>query len=269
MYLYSLVALLLTCILAPHIRKQSPMQNLAFAWFYLIDSIINAVYTAAFGVSWFVVLAQHNSPLGGDLAKGGEVVPGGKTIEETAGFTDPEHQVTQVEAIVDSNGLFGQHGTLIGHNAADSAPASGAFETTILERGSLTSIGVLCTMWLIRIYFILVVLAYARSCLRQYIALSSMNTYAPGGDSKMADDPFAPHKELGQGWRGKLGRAMISIGRGYWLGADERDAQDWERGFASRFGTGELRRPAERERRRRAGTGPSSARPVELNELQK
>jgi hypothetical protein len=50
MYIYSLVAFVLTAFLAPHIQKQSPLQCLALAWFYLIDSVINAAYTVFFAV---------------------------------------------------------------------------------------------------------------------------------------------------------------------------------------------------------------------------
>ncbi|MCW3717643.1 hypothetical protein UE95_040995, partial [Burkholderia cenocepacia] len=45
MYLYSLIALGVAAILFPHIRAQSPLQCLALAYLYALDSIINAAYT--------------------------------------------------------------------------------------------------------------------------------------------------------------------------------------------------------------------------------
>ncbi|GAT30995.1 UPF0596 Golgi apparatus membrane protein c [Aspergillus luchuensis] len=148
MYIYSLLALGLTALLFPHIRKQTPLQCLALAWLYVLDSLINAAYTAAFGVTWFLVVSQHYD-------NGSASGPGGETIAQTAGFTSPNPD--------------------------------------------------------------------------------------------------------GQGWQGKLGRIMISIGRNYWLGEDE-EGGNWMatlgRRFRARAEDTELPGPLERERRRRSGTGP-------------
>lgn len=35
------------------------------------------------------------------------------------------------------------------------------------------------------------------------------------------DNPFAETKPSGQGWRGKMGRGMVSVGKGYWLGGSD------------------------------------------------
>ncbi|KAB8342883.1 hypothetical protein FH972_022480 [Carpinus fangiana] len=274
MYVYSLGALVLTATLAPHVRKQSPLQCLALAWFYLLDSLINATYTAAFGVSWFVVLAQHAapSPEGAALSP-----PGGKMMDDVAGFTTPKYNVTQVDALVEpaDGALTGQEGTLAGHNAGDRrAVAEGALSAVIFEKGSIASVAIISALWLVRLYFILVVIAYARGVLRQHIVRASQHSAAfPSVDAKGVENPFAEDKELGQGWRGKLGRVMVGVGRNFWLASDE--SGDWERSVGGRFSAHQQRRSKsepkgvlERERRRRAGTGPSEIRPIELDNVQ-
>jgi hypothetical protein len=33
--------------------------------------------------------------------------------------------------------------------------------------------------------------------------------------------PFEGRGKMGEGWRGVVGRAMVRVGRGYWIGEDE------------------------------------------------
>jgi len=274
MYLYSLLALALATYLAPHIRRQSPLQCLALAWLYVLDSLINAAYTLAFGVGWFLVLAQHNSPNPGEPGTPGaiESTPGGAMMDDTAGFTNPSFTVTSVDVVATAvPGTIGeQDGTLVGHppiSARDVAAAAsiapgGALHTTILQSGSIASITVIATLWLIRLYAMLVVLTYARRALRQHIATTSqaslrLQTGNSSSETAMADDPFAVGQEEGQGWSGRLGRLMLSVGRSYWLGADENeDRERVMRGRAHKDGEAPATGVFERERRRRAGTGP-------------
>jgi len=119
------------------------------------------------------------------------------------------------------------------------------------------------------VYFCLVMLAYARLVLRQSISASaakqSTTTYTSASASaNMAENPFAEGRPEGQGWRGRLGRAMVSVGRTYWLGSDEDDS--WMNGMGGKFRkSGDLgaveNGPLERERRRRSGTGPPAVPP--------
>lgn len=268
MYLYSLAALVITGFLAPHIKHgaQSPFECLSLAWLYILDSTINAAYTAAFGVSWFLVLAQHNSP-----ATDHSNIPGGQTIGDTAGFTNPTYNVSQVEVLDDG---------LVGHEKrAISATSNGFLSDTILQSGSIASITVISSLWMVRIYFILVVMAYARAVLRQYIVNYSQSStdYSASEDKNYASDPFAETKPLGAGWKGKLGRIMVAIGRSYWLGADEADStglaeEEWAKGMDGRIKrgrAGNIPGVIERERRRRSGTGPPMLRSIELGEVRK
>lgn len=264
MYIYSILALALTAFLAPHIRTQTPLYCLALAWFYLLDSVINAAYTIAFTVTWFRVISQHHhsAPTSGI---------GSSTMGKTAGFTNPKYNVSSV------------HVAPVGVPVASAAPASapaGAIDglggnpslgNGVLQPESFQSIGVICTLWTIRIYFVVVMMAFARQCLRQYASsprspLSRHGSVAHSRNTSTVSNVdlepnlFSTRSPDGQGWKGKLGRAMTSIGRGYWLDRDEDDG--WMFGINRKFQQsrgffnstdGGL---SERERRRRSGTGP-------------
>jgi disulfide bond formation protein DsbB len=278
MYMYSTLALILTAYLAPHIRKQSPLQCLALAWFYVLDSIINAAYTAIFAATWFLVLAQHDA---GTSDKNG---PGASTMDQTSGFTDPQFNVSKVEVVATPNPPMagsGQDAVAAGVPASSAATSgsNGALQNALLDGQNMNSIGVIIAMWTIRAYFCLIMLAFARMIIRQHIASSGTKTgidYTTAStNSQLAENPFAASKPEGQGWRGKLGRVLIAIGRSYWLGSDEDDS--WMYGMGGKFrksgvageeggfmlskiesATG----PAERERRRRSGTGPPAPAPT-------
>lgn len=268
MYIYSLTALALTVFLFPHIRKQSPLQCLALAWFYLFDTVINAAYTAAFGVTWFLVVSQHyhNAPTSGP----------GSTIDDTAGFTNPKFNVSGVH--VAGNILSAGQDAVITADPA-SAPAGSAGMNTdgtpslgngVTQPESFESIIMIAILSVIRLYFIFVIFAFARQSLRYQLLNASQPRYnklpthsratSVASTADIDREPFLPHTPEGQGWQGTLGRSMISVFRNYWLGPDfaEEDAS-WINGFGR--GVHKRNEPSvsglnERERRRRSGTGP-------------
>lgn len=269
MYIYSTLALILAAYLAPHIRKQSPLQCLALAWFYILDSVVNAGYTAAFAVTWFLVLAQH------DAGTGQKKGPGAGTMQDTSGFTDPQLNVSRVEVVATpGSGVAGGQDAVAAGVPASTAAGSGsngALSSAVLDTQSMNSIGVIITLWTIRAYFCLVMLAFARMVIRQHIAstgkVGTADYTTASANPNLAENPFSENKPEGQGWTGKLGRGMISVGRSYWLGSDEDDS--WMYGFNNKFrknnnsaeeGGMVLNKiesgPTERERRRRSGTGP-------------
>lgn len=263
LYIYSLFALLITILLAPHIRTQSPFHCLALATFYILDSIINAAYTAAFGITWFLVISQHHSDANGDKAPGA----GGETIGDTAGFTSPEFNVSHVDvAVGPDQGVPGHKNEAVTSGSLGS-PATTAVSPSlghgVLQPESISSIVAICALWAIRVYFVLIVMSYARLVLRRYVA-STSRTGIGSKLSGLIEDPFAIHLPEGKGWRGRLGRVMISVGRGYWLGSEEGD-DAWMNDEVA-MGRMKRREPAqgasdapgvvERERRRRSGTGP-------------
>jgi hypothetical protein len=112
MYLYSTFALLATVFLYKHIRLQSPFQMLFLAHLYAIDSVVNALYTALFGVAWFYTLASQS---------GDSKVPGSHGISDNAGFTSPKYNVSKVDVIAaPTQGLQGgQNAVAVGHGTGN------------------------------------------------------------------------------------------------------------------------------------------------------
>jgi hypothetical protein len=253
MYIYSLGATVLLAFLVPHIRKQSPFQCLALAWLYLIDTVVNTAFTAAFAVTWFLAVSADHVTKGIPSS-----APGSGTIGDTAGFTSPKHNVSKVDVIASP-----ATGAMAGQDAvAYGVPGSGAASALnpSLSHGvgieeSIPSIMVVVLLTLIRVYFIFVVMAYARQVLRQHVYTRSNKqlTLHTDGQADNVENPF----ESLDGWRGKVGRVMVSIGRSYWLGHQGDD--DWAKGLDGRFRTKTASGPPgtfERERRARSGTGP-------------
>lgn len=249
MYIYSIFALVLSAYLAPHIRTQSPLPCIVLACFYVLDSIINAAYTAAFAVAWFLVLAQHSV---GEASK----APGAGTISDTSGFTSPEFNVSSVEIVAAPGATPPATVSAVPANTPAGQTGNGTLANAVLSSSSMNSIGIIVALWTIRVYFCVIMLAYARLVLRQHIAAVSQKSTS----YSTSENPFATVP----GWRGKLGRFLVSIGKSYWLGSDEGDA--WMTVMGSKFrkseesGIGltkvETTGPSERERRRRSGTGP-------------
>ena len=261
MYIYSLVALVITVLLASHIRTQSPFHCLALACFYIFDSIVNAAYTAAFSITWFLVISQHHSDAKGNKAPGA----GGSTIDDTSGFTSPQFNVSHVDVSVapDQGVAPGDQAVAVGQPGFSTSAATPSLGHGVLQPESMSSIVTICALWVIRVYFILVVMSYARLVLRQHVAAISRSNTAlhPGSKSTtMAENPFSPHLAESQGWKGKLGRLMVGLGRSYWLGSDEEDEAWMNNAQSYRRREEGIAMPVpgvvERERRRRSGTGP-------------
>ena len=265
MYIYSLACLVVTALLARHINTNSPFHCLSLAWLYVLDSLINAGYTAAFAVTWFLLMLGKASG------------PGAETVKDTAGFTDPVHNVSSVTVVVapiKDSVVPGQDAV-----AAGTPATSANGNTALLDTQSMNAIGVIVVLWTVRAYFCLVMLSWARSVVRQHIAIVSVRSGQYSNSSKgLAEDPFAEGKGEGQGWKGKLGRFMIALGPRYFLGPEnEGEDESWVQTVGRKFGvkrhvagheidvaTGPGiplqkvtdARPTERERRRRSGTGP-------------
>ncbi|GAB1726579.1 hypothetical protein NU195Hw_g2504t1 [Hortaea werneckii] len=259
-YIYSILVLGLICYLSPAIRQRDAdgaLKVLALAWLYVLDTILNSLYTTMFGLGWFILLAQHlneRSPLASNKP------PGGSTMNETAGFTDPEHSVSEVEVVATPapGAMSGQDA--IAYGAGDSSALSGV----LFQQGSMASVFVIGLLWAVRVYLCVIVLSYARTTLRQHVANSSSTSYTQSDDPTMAENPFRLGREEGEGWRGQLGRFMLRFpSQRYWLGRDE--TEEWVRATSGRFESGRralrIKVPednglGERERRARSGTGP-------------
>jgi len=258
MYLYSLVALVLIAFLMPHIRKQSPFECLALAYFYLLDTIINTAFTSAFAITWLLAVSADNV---------NTVIPsnapGSGTIGDTAGFTNPQYNVTSVNVIATpAEGTTGGQDAvayaIAGTVAATASAPSLGHAAGIQE--SIPSIMVVAVLTLIRIYFILVTMSYARRVLRQHIFRSSkIHLHNDGTTEAHPENPFAADTPEGDGWRGKMGRFMVKFGKDYWIGGQTED-DAWAKGLDGRFMNAKVSSgppgTVERERRARSGTGP-------------
>ena len=184
-------------------------------------------------------------------------------MDDTAGFTSPKFNVSHVEvAVTPGTGLAaGQEGVAIGVPGASTSASGPSLGHGFTQSESVTSILVICALMLVRVYFAFIVLSYARFVLRQHIADVSFrsNIHLQDKGASLVENPFEPHFPEGQGWKGRVGRAMVSVGKTYWLGIDEDDT--WMRGVGGKFRktrdmSGWDSGPIERERRRRSGTGP-------------
>ncbi|KAK3669573.1 hypothetical protein LTR78_010573 [Recurvomyces mirabilis] len=267
-YIYSLLVLALIIYLSPAIRAPrdapvgSTIKILGLAWLYVLDTVVNSVYTTLFGLGWFVLLAQHLGEK--NPVPGAEGIVGG-IMNDTAGFTSPEHTVSQVDVVAipaAPGAVSGQEATIVA--------SGGSLSGVVLEQGSLSSIFIIALLWLVRLYFCIVILSYARSTLRAHIAASSAatGTYTSTSstDPNIADSPFRRGRTEGEGWFGALGRTMLKFpSTRYWLGKDESE-DEWARSVESRVERarglrikvpgGNGNGVGERERRARSGTGP-------------
>jgi hypothetical protein len=254
MYIYSLAALILLAFLMPHIRKQTPFQCLALAWVYVIDTVVNTAFTAAFAVTWLIAVSEDTTHT---------ETPGSIAASSAEGAARIARRYVSDGADAMSNAIApGEDMAAAIANAATGSAASSLGDAVGIEE-TIPSILLVALISLVRVYFILIMMAFARQVLRQHMySTSTANKTQFRTDGTVdvpASNPFAVGQPAGQGWKGKLGRLMVSIGEGYWLGGQADD--DWAKGLDGRFKTSR-RVPSgppgtvERERRARSGTGP-------------
>ncbi|KAI5291780.1 hypothetical protein KEM54_000016 [Ascosphaera aggregata] len=172
MYIYSLLALSLTAFLSPYIRTQAPLQCLALAWFYVVDSLINTAYTLAFGASWFLVVSQHHlAAASGEAARGSpsSLAPGSGMLDDTAGFTSPKYNVSRVIVGIGANDVSASPQNTDAPAGMDlSAPGVPTVANGIRQPEGFQSILIIVALLAVRVYFSCVMLAFARQCIHQY-----------------------------------------------------------------------------------------------------
>ncbi|KAK3353684.1 Inositolphosphorylceramide synthase subunit Kei1-domain-containing protein [Lasiosphaeria hispida] len=199
LYILEVLMVATLAYLIPHIRKQSPFHNLALAWLYVIDSAVNAAYTTAFATIWY--LANFHDARG----------PAGAEAGPTTERDEPEFDDI---APVDTGSIA-------------VAAASGVND-------SVASMVLIIGFTLMRIYFTLVIMAYARTILRCCIRTDDSGDVSDEIGKGRETNPFAEGAILGDGLKGKLGRIMVSVGRGYWLGSHIED-EEWAKDTGSKF----------------------------------
>lgn len=207
MYIYSLSLFGFLIYLAPQIRNRSPLPALSFAYLYLLDSAINIGYTLFFAASWFFVLSSSSRPSASSSASSSAPVPPAPVPAATINEHSPAANVSRV-ALPGSVAAEVPHAVAIGSAAAAAGGASGmgGVGVGVLQPESATSILLISVFWAVRLYFIVVVFAWARQVVRASAAATPH------------EEPFERRTNGGAGWRGRLGRALLRVGPGYWRG---------------------------------------------------
>ncbi|KAK1751985.1 Inositolphosphorylceramide synthase subunit Kei1-domain-containing protein [Echria macrotheca] len=96
-YTISILVIVALAYLIPHIRQQSPFQNLALAWLYVIDTISNIAYTTAFATIWY--MAGFHDPAG----PGGAAAGSPSTRDDgqpDSGAANPDTAASMVLAVL-------------------------------------------------------------------------------------------------------------------------------------------------------------------------
>jgi hypothetical protein len=131
----------------------------AYAYFFVVDFIVNIFYTILFASIWFLIVADSE-----------QAPPHSKTmnnLKDTAGYVDPVYtHIAQVHVVAEPNAnpLTGQHGRLVGVTG---------FADNERDAPLISSICI-GLFWLAKLYFILIVFSYARNLVvRSHISPAS------------------------------------------------------------------------------------------------
>ncbi|KAJ0302602.1 hypothetical protein COL516b_007140 [Colletotrichum fioriniae] len=209
MYLYSLGVVVLLAMFMPHIRKQSPFETLSLAWLYIIDTVLNVAYTTFFAVNWYL----NSSALD----------------KHPAGSTTPAAAGPAAAAEIAETALA---------NGAPVVPDVPGTTKHIGPQESWMSLGLICSVTLVRVYFALVVMSFAQQVLQRYSAADmgweeEGRSSGAGKNGNGVDGPFSQGEPGGEGSRGRVGRVMLALGRGYWL--RERPQEEWASAVSAKF----------------------------------
>jgi hypothetical protein len=164
------------------------MKVVVFAYFFVIDYLVNILYTILFASIWFLLVSN---PVASSSLADATL----ESVKDSAGFLDPVHtDVTQVHSMAEPNANLlnpGEHGTLIGQTG------------TVIDDGAsstMNALSILLFFLVIKLYLILIVFSYARDLvLRSHLTSASFT--------------------LNSGLKEKAQRWMISSG--YWKEDDE------------------------------------------------
>ena len=101
----------------------------------------------------------------------------------------------------------------------------------IMAQDTAASMMLVVLLVLARVYFSVIVMAYAQQVLGKYMQLMVLEG-APGVELER-DGPFGAELPDGDGRRGQAARLMVSFGRGYWLD-QSGSVEEWQRDLASK-----------------------------------
>ena len=136
----------------------------------------------------------------------------------TAGFTEPALNVSSVDVVKMGEGGFEEDAVALatvadvpaGANTMAGLPTVAA---GFAQQESLSSALVVMALWMLRLYLMVVVMSFAREVLGRRAAMGK------GRELDVSGTHGEMFEEM-EGWKGRIGRAMLKIGKSYWL--------DWE-----------------------------------------
>lgn len=104
----------------------------------------------------------------------------------------------------------------------------------IVPQETALSMVLIVTLTLVRVYFSVIVMAYAQQVLHKYMVA----VYVDSPEADIADGPFGLDLPNGGGRRGRMGRLMVSVGRTYWL--EQEEEEEFPRGRYGKTRTAEV-----------------------------
>ncbi|CAK7211215.1 hypothetical protein SEUCBS140593_001095 [Sporothrix eucalyptigena] len=318
-YLYNVAILVLLAICIPHIRRETPLPNLALAWAYTIDTLINAAYTATFAIRWY--LASSSAAAAAEATSTATTVVAAPNATVSVAAATASAAASAAASVASQASMLilrddSQGTTTTPSNSATVAQTSPSAEPTAVGGGwmgaheTAASLTLIILVTVVRFYFCFIVIAHTRQALQRYgdhvaeasaAADGALNDeeednsggdegkYSNGGEGKSdregsgsshnnndiddeeaglksgsrsargrrhrrrarqaayppprprptfasgpnSTDPFAVGSPAGEGWKGKLGRALVGVGRSFWLSRQKDD--EWTRDMSSRF----------------------------------
>lgn len=100
-YVYSIAVLGVLVYSIPHIRRQSPLECLTLAWVYVLDTVINAIYTFAFALEVYLAsTAIEDTDSTSPVSVSGVVAEGLQGETERHGKVVPQETAASVVLVV-------------------------------------------------------------------------------------------------------------------------------------------------------------------------
>lgn len=215
-YVYNFGILVLLAICIPHIRRETPLPNLALAWAYTIDTVINAAYTASFAISWYLSLTAAAST---SSTPASSAVPAAASSSVAAAVVAASNVASlRFRDDADSEATLAEGGSPVAQSPSSSSSVSTAGAGWMSVHEATASLTLIAIVTLVRFYFCLVVISHTRQALQRYG--DHVVESATAADANIDDDDDDYNNNGGEG--SQTG-----------MSADGRDISDEEAGLKS------------------------------------
>ena len=192
----------------------------------MLDTAVNTAYTTSFFIAWYMAGLDSRPEHDGD---GGSKSP----VENPGDGRDGGANDTSARwSMAEGGGAGGGNSS---HGGSGSG-SGGAGDSKMQVRETAISMVTIVALTVVRFYFAVVVAAHARSVLHRYSEgrpRRDTEAAADGSGKGGMGNPFAKGSPEGEGWKGRLGRAMVSIGADYWL--TRKEDEEWARDVGAKF----------------------------------